>query len=76
MKHVTLHTPMSDDVSAGIVTFEVAGKKPDQVVARLLEKRIVATTTPYARSYARLAPGILNTPGDVDTALREIRALA
>jgi isopenicillin-N epimerase len=74
MKHVTLHTPMSDEVSAGIVTFEVAGRKPDQVVARLLEKRIVATTTPYARSYARLAPGILNTPGDVDAALREIRA--
>jgi isopenicillin-N epimerase len=76
MKHVTLHTPMSDDVSAGIVTFEVQGMKPDQVVARLLEKRIIATTTPYARSYARLAPGILNTPGDVDAALRVIRALA
>jgi isopenicillin-N epimerase len=76
MKHVTLHTPMSDDLSAGIVTFEVAGAKPDQVVARLLERRIVATTTPYAKSYARLAPGIANTPGDIDAALREIRALA
>jgi isopenicillin-N epimerase len=76
MKHVTLHTPMSDDVSAGIVTFEVLGAKPDQVVARLLEKRIVATTTPYAKSYARLAPGILNTPSDIDAALREVRALA
>ncbi len=75
MSHVTLHTPLSDDVSAGIVTFEVAGLKPEQVVAKLLEKRIVATSTPYAKSYARLAPGILNTPGDVEAALREIRAL-
>ena len=54
----------------------VAGMTPEQVVKRLLEKRIVATTTPYAKSYARLAPGLLNTPADVDAALREIRALA
>jgi selenocysteine lyase/cysteine desulfurase len=76
MKHVTLHTPMSPDVSAGIVTFEVAGLAPAQVVERLHEKRIIATTTPYATSYARLAPGLINTPEDVDAALREIRALA
>ena len=75
-KHVNLHTPLNGDVSAGIVTFEVAGMTPEQVVKRLLEKRIVATTTPYAKSYARLAPGLLNTPADVDAALREIRALA
>jgi selenocysteine lyase/cysteine desulfurase len=76
MKHVTLHTPMGDDVSAGIVTFEVSGLQPDQVVKRVLEKRIVLTSTPYAKSYARIAPGILNSPADVDAALREIRALA
>ena len=28
MKHVTLHTPLSDECSAGIITFEVAGMKP------------------------------------------------
>jgi selenocysteine lyase/cysteine desulfurase len=76
MGHVTLHTPMANDVSAGIVTFEVKGLTPQQVVERLLQKRIVATTTPYATSYARLAPGILNSPGDIDAALREVRALA
>jgi len=75
MKHVTLHTPMSDDVSAGIITFDVAGMKPDSVVKRLLDKHIVATTTPYATSYARIAPGLLNSPADVETVLREIRAL-
>jgi isopenicillin-N epimerase len=76
MKHVTLHTPLADDVSAGIITFEVASLTPDAVVKKLHEKRVIATTTPYATSYARLAPGLLNTPADVDAALREVRALA
>lgn len=76
MKHVTLHTPMADEISAGIITFEVAGLAPEKVVEKLKEKRVIATTTPYATSYARLAPGLLNTPQDIDMALREIRALA
>jgi isopenicillin-N epimerase len=76
MKHITLHTPQSDAVSAGIITFEVAGLAPDAFVKRMLEKKIVASSTPYKTSYARLAPGLINTPEDVETALREIRALA
>src|SRR5262249_12480729 len=75
MKHVTLHTPLGDDVSAGIITFEVAGMDPKTVVKRLHDKRIVATTTPYQTSCARVAPGLLNSPAEVDSALREIRAL-
>jgi isopenicillin-N epimerase len=75
MKHVTLHTPMDDALSSGIVTFEVAGLEPEAVVKRLHERRIVATTTPYATSYARLAPGLLNAEADVDVALAAIRAL-
>jgi hypothetical protein len=31
---------------------------------------------PYVVSYARLAPGVLNSPSDVEAALREIRAMA
>jgi isopenicillin-N epimerase len=76
MKHVTLHTPLDDALSAGIITFEVRGLSPTQVVERLLEKRIIATTTPYATSYARLAPGLLNSAADVERALREVDALA
>src|SRR5215475_871901 len=30
MPHITLHTPMSQDLSAGIVCFEVSGIAPDQ----------------------------------------------
>jgi selenocysteine lyase/cysteine desulfurase len=76
MKHVTLHTPIDAEVSSGIITFEVAGLKPGAVVERLHAKRIVASSTPYATSYARLAPGLLNSPAEIDTVLAEIRALA
>jgi isopenicillin-N epimerase len=76
LKNVKLHTPLSDDLSSGIITFEVAGLTPDQVVQRLLAKHIVASHTPYATSYARLAPGLLNSPADIERALTEIRNLA
>lgn len=76
MKHVTLHTPRSDEASAGIVCFEVAGLSPEAVVKRLETKRVIASTTPYATSYARLAPSLLNSPAEVDEALRAVRELA
>jgi selenocysteine lyase/cysteine desulfurase len=75
MKHVSLHTPMAEELSSGIITFDVAGLKPEEVVKRLHAKRIVASTTPYAQSYARLAPGLLNSPQEVEQVLGEIRAL-
>ena len=76
MKHITLYTPRQDAVSSGLITFEVAGVKPQEFVKRMRVKRIVASSTPYATSYARLAPGLLNTPEEVDTVLREVRHLA
>ena len=76
MPHVTLHTPRDPSISAGLVCFEVAGLGPDAVVNRLLARQIVATTTPYTPSYARLAAGLFNTPDEVETVLREVRALA
>ena len=76
MKHVTLHTPMSDELSAGIVCFEVAGMAPEAVVDRLREKKILASVTPYAVQYARLAAGLINDETDIEAALREVRSLA
>jgi isopenicillin-N epimerase len=76
MRHVISHTPQSDALSAGLVCFEVRGVPPEQVVDRLLARRIVATVTPYSPAYARVAPSILNTPAEIDRALRAIRALA
>lgn len=76
MPKVELFTPMADELSAGITCFMVEGMDPHAVVERLIEKKIIATTTPYVNTYARLAPGLLNTPAEVDRALAEIRALA
>lgn len=75
MPHVTLHTPMSQDLSAGIVCFEVAGMAPRAVVEKLRQRGIVGSVTPYATQYARLAPSLLNSPNEIETTLAEIRNL-
>ena len=75
MSHVTLHTPMSQDLSAGIVCFEVAGLAPRQVVEKLRQHNIVGSVTPYATKYVRLAPSLINSPKEIETTLAEIRHL-
>ena len=75
MPHVTLHTPMSQDLSAGIVCFEVAGMAPRQVVEKLRQRNIVGSVTPYATKYVRLAPSLINSPNEIETTLEEIRNL-
>ena len=72
---VTLHTPRNPALSAGLVCFEVRGLKPEDIVKRLLERRIVASTSPYRVSYARLAPSLVNSGEEVEGALREVRRL-
>ena len=73
---VKLKTPMSETLSAGIVCFEIDGLPPKAIVERLLDRRIVASESPYATSYARLTPGLLNTPEEVDRVVAEVKALA
>lgn len=73
---VKMHTPRSGDLSAGMVAFEVAGVEPGDVVRQLLGKRIIASTSPYAISYARLAPSLVNTPEEVDRAIRAVREVS
>jgi isopenicillin-N epimerase len=75
MPHITLHTPMSQDLSAGIVCLEVAGMAPGQVIERLRQKKIIGSTTPYATQYARLAPSLLTSSEDIEQTLREILKL-
>jgi isopenicillin-N epimerase len=76
MPHVQLYTPRSRDLSSGIVCFDVKGLKQIEVVKKLLEKKILGSTTPYRVSYARLACGLPNDERDVDRALAAIKALA
>ena len=59
-----------------LICFDVEAMKSEEVVKRLLEKRIVASTAPYKNSYARIAPSLLNTPEEIETTLRYIQALA
>lgn len=75
-RKVKVHTPRSGDLSAGLVAFEVDGLAPSDVVKRLLEKRIIASTSPYAVTYARLAPSLVNTPDEVEHALRALREVS
>lgn len=72
---VTLHTPRAASLSAGLVCFEVDGLAPAEVVKRLAARKIIASDTPYATSYARFTPGLLNTPEEVDRAVAEIHGL-
>jgi selenocysteine lyase/cysteine desulfurase len=77
MKDVELLTPLSGEVSAGLVCFNVSGMKDTEVVARLKEKKIIASTTPrvYGVDCARFAPSLLTSPSDVEACLRAVRAL-
>jgi selenocysteine lyase/cysteine desulfurase len=75
-RKVRIHTPTSGELSAGLVAFEIEGVSATEVVRRLLAQRIVASTSPYAVSYARLAPSLVNTPEEVDRAAQAVRAIA
>lgn len=72
MNHVTLHTPVSPELSSGINCFEVDGMTPQEIVNKLHEKHIIASTSPYRTSYARLTPCIVNTEKEVRACIKAI----
>jgi isopenicillin-N epimerase len=74
MPHVVVYTPVSRELSAGLVCFDVKGLKAGETVGRLLSNKILASTTPYRVPFSRVACGIMNTPAEVDSALRAVRS--
>jgi selenocysteine lyase/cysteine desulfurase len=76
MSHVTLYTPASNELSSGLVCFDVQGMKPEAVVKTMHDKGIIMSNTPYRISYARFAPSLLNSEQEIELALAEIQALA
>jgi selenocysteine lyase/cysteine desulfurase len=76
MPHVKLHTPRSAELSSGIICFEVDGLRPDDVVSKLREKGIIASSSPYRVSYPRIAPSLINNEAEVERTLQAIRAMA
>lgn len=75
LKHVTLYTPKSEQLSSGLVCFDVQGMAPDAVVETLHKQGIIMSSTPYRQSYARFAPSLLNTEQEIDQAVAAIAAL-
>jgi selenocysteine lyase/cysteine desulfurase len=75
VRGVRLLTPRDPGLSSGLVAFEVAGRAPEDVVKRLAAKRIIASASPYAPPYARLAGSLMNTPEEVDAAVKAVAAL-
>ena len=71
--HVTLKTPRSPELSAGIVSFDVNGANPWDVVEHLQANRILASVAPYRTPHVRLTPSIRNTPEEIEKALGVIR---
>jgi selenocysteine lyase/cysteine desulfurase len=71
---VTVATPISPELSAGIICFSVDGKAPAAVVQALGAKAIVAAVTPayYSQAYVRLAPSLLTDESDVDLAVAAV----
>jgi selenocysteine lyase/cysteine desulfurase len=76
MAHVDLHTPLSDDLCAGITCFDVKGKTPSQVIEHLSERGMVGSVSPYRPSCARLACSMWNTPEEVERALKAVGEMA
>jgi isopenicillin-N epimerase len=76
MKHITLRTPMDENISSGIVCFDVNQRDPFEVVERLAARKISASVTPYAVRHVRYAAGVLTVEADIERAVREAAALA
>ena len=71
-----LNQQMNAEVrSAGMVCFDMKNGDAQHTVTKLLEKKIIASTTPYAVPIARLAFGIMNTSDEVERTARALRSI-
>jgi isopenicillin-N epimerase len=77
MSRVRVRTPMNEDLSSGIVCFDVDGRDPQDVVDQLrTDHNILATVTPYAVRHVRMGAGIATSAEDVDAALVAVDGLS
>jgi len=73
---VKLLTPKDPALSAGLIAFEVEGQSASETVHRLHARKVVASSSPYKISKARLAPSLVNDEREVEAALRAVREIA
>ena len=71
-----VYTPADPQLNAGMVCFDMKSLDANATVAKLLEKKIIASTTPYAVPFARLALGVMNTQQEVEATARALRSLS
>lgn len=70
-----LITPMSAEMSSGLVCFELADLSPAQILMQMVGKGVVMSTTPYHTTYARLSPSLLNNEGEIEQVLGHLASL-
>ena len=70
-----VYTPIDPQLSAGMVCFDMKNFDAQKTVSKLLEKKIIASTTPYAVPFARVACGIMNTSDEVERTVAAVRSL-
>lgn len=75
LRNVRLITPMSEALSAGIVSFDVKGLSAGQATAALRRHRIYASVSPYAVPHVRVTPSIRNSPEELDRVLAAVQRL-
>jgi len=71
---LTLVTPMDEEMSAGMVCFDMADREPADVLGVLMEAGIDASITPYATQHVRVGPSIVTSPDEVDALVEALRA--
>jgi len=76
MPKVKLLTPKDPALSAGLIAFEVEGQSASETVHKLYARKVVASSSPYKNSKARLAPSLVNDEREVEAALRAVREIA
>lgn len=73
---VVVRTPRDSTLSAGIVSFDVEGSSPKQVVSLLRQQNIIASVAPYATPHVRLTPSIRNSELEVQEVANAMRRVA
>lgn len=75
IKGVTLHTPMSAELSSGMVCFDYKEMTPWQLIDPMYDKGIIMSSTPYRRSYARFAPSLINNEQEIEHTLAVLSSM-
>ena len=81
IQHVVRITPDCDDLSSGVVCFDIEGRDPFEVVSELRKRGIIATTSSIDASapgvrHARFSVEIFNSEQELATVLREVADIA